>query len=109
MTGGQKARPLPPDTLAVGRPPCADRVEVDRDVKDVPAATVRAWIEHLRSHGWTDKDFDPVWMARARQGVSRWDDSDRGRALQPTPSQDRTRASLQAAFLAIGRGEGSDR
>jgi len=109
MTGGQKARPLPPATSAGGGPPCVDRVEVDRGVQYVPAATVRAWIGHMRSHGWTDKDFGPVWMARARQGVTRWDDSDRGRALQPTPSPDRTRAPLPAAFLAMEPGEESDR
>ena len=37
----------------------------------VPAATVKAWIAHLRSHGWTDKELDLVWLTRARHGVTR--------------------------------------
>ncbi len=50
---------------------CPDRIEVDRDERHVPAATVKAWIAHLRSHGWTDKELDLVWLTRARQGVTR--------------------------------------
>lgn len=50
---------------------CPNRVEVERDVPLVPAATVKAWVAHLRSHGWTDKELDLVWLTRARQGVTR--------------------------------------
>jgi hypothetical protein len=63
---------------------CADRVEVERDMQHVPAATVRTWVEHLRSHGWADKDIEPIWTVRARQGVMRWGDGDGSRASQPT-------------------------
>lgn len=51
--------------------PCPHRIEVDRAEREVPAATVKAWVLHLRSHGWTDKDLERVWLSRARQGVSR--------------------------------------
>jgi hypothetical protein len=32
---------------------------------------VKAWIAHLRSHGWTDHDLDLQWISRARHGVTR--------------------------------------
>jgi hypothetical protein len=50
---------------------CPDRVEVDSADVVVPAATVKAWIAHLRTHGWTEKDLGLVWLMRARQGVTR--------------------------------------
>jgi hypothetical protein len=62
-------RPL--TTLPSPRVPCANRVEVDRGVQIVSAADVRAWVAHLRSHGWTDSELDLVWITRARQGVVR--------------------------------------
>ena len=45
--------------------------EVDRDEAEVPAATVKAWVAHLRSHGWADADLALVWLTRAKQGVTR--------------------------------------
>ena len=53
------------------RQPCPDRIEVDRDETEVPAATVKAWVAHLRSHGWGDADLALVWLTRAKQGVTR--------------------------------------
>jgi hypothetical protein len=50
---------------------CPDRVEVDPAEQIVPAAQVKAWVVHLRSHGWTEKDLGLVWLSRARQGVTR--------------------------------------
>ncbi len=50
---------------------CPGRIEVERDERVVPAATVKAWVAHLRSHGWTDKELDLVWLTRARHGVTR--------------------------------------
>ena len=62
-------RPLSPSVP--GRLPCANRVEVDAGIDIVSAADVRAWVTHLRSHGWTDTELDLVWITRARQGVVR--------------------------------------
>jgi len=62
-------RPLP--APSTGRVPCATRVEVEAGARIVAAADVRAWIAHLRSHGWTDGELDHVWLTRARQGVTR--------------------------------------
>jgi hypothetical protein len=50
---------------------CPDRVEVDPAERIVSAAQVKAWLTHLRSHGWTEKDIGVVWLSRARQGVTR--------------------------------------
>ena len=50
---------------------CPDRIEVDPDDQVVPAAMVKAWVAHLRSHGWTEKDLGLVWLTRTRQGVTR--------------------------------------
>lgn len=50
---------------------CPGRVEVDPTDREVSAATVKAWITHLRSHGWTDRDLDLHWITRARHGVTR--------------------------------------
>ncbi|HSE05504.1 MAG TPA: hypothetical protein VLK35_15250 [Methylomirabilota bacterium] len=50
---------------------CPGRIEVDPTDLEVPAATVKAWIAHLRSHGWTDHDLDLQWISRARHGVTR--------------------------------------
>ena len=62
-------RPLPaPSTRRV---PCATRVEVEAGARIVTAADVRAWVAHLRSHGWTDGELDHIWLTRARQGVTR--------------------------------------
>jgi hypothetical protein len=56
----------------VSKPPrCASPIEVDPTDLEVPAATVKAWINHLRSHGWTDHDLDLHWISRARSGVIR--------------------------------------
>ena len=62
-------RPLSPSVP--GRLPCANRVEVDAGIDIVSAADVRAWVTHIRSHGWTDTELDLVWITRARQGVVR--------------------------------------
>ena len=61
--------PIPPP-----RPtgtPCPDRIEVPMGEQNVPAATVKAWIAHLRTHGWTDADIPLIWLMRARHGVDR--------------------------------------
>jgi hypothetical protein len=50
---------------------CPGRIEVDPGDREVSAATVKAWIAHLRSHGWTDHDLDLQWISRARHGVTR--------------------------------------
>jgi hypothetical protein len=50
---------------------CPERVEVDPAEQIVSAAQVKAWVAHLRSHGWTEKDLGLVWLSRARQGVTR--------------------------------------
>ena len=50
---------------------CPDRVEVNADDRVVTAAQIKAWVAHLRTHGWTDKDLGLVWLSRARQGVTR--------------------------------------
>ena len=61
--------PLPPVPISDKR--CPNRVEVDPAQPLVSAAVVREWLNHLRSHGWTDKDLSLAWIARARQGVER--------------------------------------
>ena len=61
--------PLPPIPTSSKR--CPNRVEVDSSEQVVSAAVVREWLNHLRSHGWTDKDLSLVWISRARQGVTR--------------------------------------
>ncbi len=50
---------------------CPDRVEVDPAEQTISAAQVKAWVAHLRTHGWTEKDLGLVWLSRARQGVTR--------------------------------------
>jgi hypothetical protein len=50
---------------------CPDRIECNAEDRVVPAAQVKAWVAHLRSHGWTDKDLGLIWLSRARQGVTR--------------------------------------
>jgi len=63
---------LPPKPTAPIKPlQCPGRIEVDPGDRAVPAATVKAWIDHLRSHGWTDRDLDLHWLTRARHGVTR--------------------------------------
>ena len=61
--------PLPPVPISDKR--CPNRVEVDSSEQVVSAVVVREWLNHLRSHGWTDKDLSLVWISRARQGVTR--------------------------------------
>jgi len=61
--------PLPPVHISDKR--CPNRVEVDSSEQVVSAAVVREWLNHLRSHGWADKDLSLVWISRARQGVAR--------------------------------------
>lgn len=67
MTPNAPASPPQP----AGAQPCPDRIEVERDQQHVPGATIKAWVAHLRSHGWMDKDLDLVWLTRARQGLTR--------------------------------------
>lgn len=81
----KSATPATPDPLLPDKY-CADRVEVERNLQIVPALTVRAWIDHLRAHGWADKDLEPAWIVRARQGVTRWDDADLRRAALMAPA-----------------------
>jgi hypothetical protein len=50
---------------------CPDRIEVNAADRVVPAAQIKAWVAHLRSHGWTDKELGLIWLSRARQGVTR--------------------------------------
>jgi len=50
---------------------CPDRIEVNPADQVVSAAQVKAWVAHLRSHGWTDKDLGLIWLTRSRQGVTR--------------------------------------
>jgi len=61
--------PLPPVPVSDKR--CPNRVEVDPAEELISAAVVREWLNHLRSHGWTEKDLSIAWLARARQGVAR--------------------------------------
>ncbi|HUM17092.1 MAG TPA: hypothetical protein VL086_15455 [Candidatus Nitrosotalea sp.] len=67
MSANDRPLSAPP----TGRVPCATRVEVEAGALIVAAADVRAWVAHLRSHGWTDGELDHVWLTRARQGVTR--------------------------------------
>lgn len=60
-------KPATPATLKQ----CPGRIEVDASDLEVPAATVKAWVAHLRSHGWTDQDLDLQWLTRAKHGVIR--------------------------------------
>jgi hypothetical protein len=50
---------------------CAGRIEVDAEDQIVPALTVKAWVAHLRTHGWTEQEIGLIWLLRARQGVTR--------------------------------------
>ena len=62
----------PPKPLLPGKTPrCGSPIEVDPGDLEIPAATVKAWIAHLRTHGWTDHDLDIQWLSRARSGVTR--------------------------------------
>ena len=63
--------PAPLPALPVLDKRCPDRIEVHPDEQVVSAAMVKAWVAHLRSHGWTEKDLGLVWLARASQGVIR--------------------------------------
>ena len=63
--------PAPLSPIPVSDKRCPDRVEVNSADLIVPAATVKSWVAHLRSHGWTDKDLSLAWIVRARQGVTR--------------------------------------
>ena len=47
------------------------RVEVDAEDQIIPALTVKAWVAHLRTHGWTEQEIGLIWLLRARQGVTR--------------------------------------
>jgi hypothetical protein len=60
---------LPPVPVSDKR--CPNRVEVDPAEQMVSAAVVKEWLNHLRSHGWTDKDLSLAWIARSRQGGTR--------------------------------------
>jgi len=61
--------PLPGVPAADKR--CPERIEVNPTDAIVSAAQVKAWVAHLRTHGWTDKDIGLIWLTRARQGVTR--------------------------------------
>lgn len=50
---------------------CDGRIEVDAKDEIVPAITVKAWLAHLRTHGWTEQEIGLIWLLRARQGVTR--------------------------------------
>lgn len=50
---------------------CPDCIEVDPGEREIAAATVKTWLAHLRSHGWTDRDLDIQWLTRARHGFTR--------------------------------------
>lgn len=63
--------PAPLPSLPASDKRCPDRVEVDPSDQIVSAATVKTWLTHLRSHGWTEKDLGVLWLVRARQGVTR--------------------------------------
>lgn len=65
------AVPSPKPPAPVKPAQCPGRIEVDPGDTEVSAATVKAWIAHLRSHGWTDGDLDLHWLTRARHGVTR--------------------------------------
>ncbi len=67
-TNTAELTPLP---KPAGSAPCPDRVEIKPGDVIIPAATVKAWVAHLRSHGWTDKELDLIWLTRSRQGVTR--------------------------------------
>ena len=63
--------PAPLPAVPVLDKRCPDRIEVHPEDRQVSAAMVKAWVAHLRSHGWTEKDLGLVWLTRARQGVTR--------------------------------------
>ena len=71
------SRETPPG-VPVADKRCPERIEVDPTELVIPAARVKAWVAHLRSHGWTDKDLGLVWLTRARQGVTRAAPSEEG-------------------------------
>jgi hypothetical protein len=61
--------PLPEIPIADKR--CPNRVEVDAADQIVTAIRVKEWLNHLRSHGWAEKDLSVAWLVRGRQGVQR--------------------------------------
>ena len=63
--------PAPLPLVAVSDTRCPGRVEVDSAERHVPAAMIKEWLAHLRSHGWTEKELGVVWLGRSRQGVTR--------------------------------------
>jgi hypothetical protein len=63
--------PAPLPLVAVSDTRCPGRVEVDSAEQHVAAATIKEWLTHLRSHGWTEKELGVVWQGRSRQGVTR--------------------------------------
>jgi hypothetical protein len=54
--------------LRMGIEPCPDRIEVPLDASYIPAATIKAWVDHLRTH---KIQIDPKWIERARHGFYR--------------------------------------
>ena len=60
-----------PPAVPVSDKRCPNRVGVDPAEQLISAAKVKEWLNHLRSHGWTDKDLSVAWLVRARQGVER--------------------------------------
>ncbi len=63
--------PSPKASVPARQTQCPGRIEIDPDDREVSAATVKAWVAHLRSHGWTDRDLDLQWLTRARHGFTR--------------------------------------
>ncbi|HEY4909413.1 MAG TPA: hypothetical protein VIJ73_07925 [Methylomirabilota bacterium] len=63
--------PAPLPEIPVSDKRCPNRVEVDPAEQLVSAVVVKEWLNHLRSHGWTDKDMSVAWLVRGRQGVTR--------------------------------------
>src|SRR5262249_60038939 len=63
--------PAPLPAVPVIDKRCPDRIEVNPDDPVVSAAMVKAWVAHLRAHGWTEKDLGLLWLTRARHGVTR--------------------------------------
>ena len=68
---GSDFLPAPLPAVPVIDKRCPDHIEVNPDDPVVSAAMVKAWVAHLRSHGWTEKGLDLLWLTRARHGVTR--------------------------------------
>jgi len=78
--------PAPLPAVPVIDKRCPDRIEVNPDDPVVSAAMVKAWVAHLRAHGWTEKDLGLLWLTRARHGVTREDPGEG--SVRPDPRGD---------------------